>query len=85
MMIHINTASSSQSILSETILQSFISRGESKGKDGKGYMYPVHWYGCWLIAHVIRESLPAVVGDPGSTVYSICIRQLQHFSMFFCN
>ncbi|CAL1167943.1 unnamed protein product [Cladocopium goreaui] len=42
--------------------------GESKGISGKAYMYPVHWYGCWLIAHVIRESLPAVVGDPGSTV-----------------
>lgn len=42
--------------------------GESNGRDGKGYMLSAHWYGCWLIAHVIRESLPAVVGDPGSTV-----------------
>ena len=34
----------------------------------KWYNYPVHWYGCWLIAHVIRETLPQTAMDASRTI-----------------
>ncbi|CAE7356811.1 unnamed protein product [Symbiodinium sp. CCMP2592] len=34
----------------------------------KDYNYPIHWYGCWLVAHVIRETLPQTAMDAGRTI-----------------
>ncbi|CAE7394519.1 unnamed protein product [Symbiodinium microadriaticum] len=34
----------------------------------KWYNYPIHWYGCWLIAHVIRETLPQTAMDASRTI-----------------
>lgn len=35
----------------------------------KRYNYAIHWFGCWLIAHIIQQALPnATIGDPFRTI-----------------